>query len=482
MHQMSPSARPTAGCPDDTRRASRWQVCARALLMGIAALAAGPAAAAPNIVVILTDDQDSSTMAAMPKTLDRLAAQGTSFSNYMVSNPTCAPSRATLLTGQYAHNHGVLNNDPPYGGYAKLDASNTIPVWLQAAGYHTTHLGKYVNGAGAPGLPPVPPGWSDFQVFSTSYYNFGVNVNGVRISYGSAPEDYQTDVLAGRAAAALRARAAAGGPFFMTIAPFAPHDEGTTGAPVPAPRHAGLYANEPLPMSPSYNESDVSDKPKPIRDLASLTPTADTAIAKRQRARLETIRGVDDLVEAVMNTLESEGLLSNTVVIFASDNGYFHGQHRIADGKFRLYDEAVRVPLIVRGAGFPAGATSALLVSNVDMATTIVRLAGATPGRTLDGQSIKQMIANPQSAAGRVVLLENFNPSTGLPTAAIRTDRYIYASWPSNEVELYDLMIDPYQLESKHNNSSYTNLKSLLQTKLSTLRTCSGSSCLMRYP
>lgn len=453
-----------------------------ASLGACAAFLAVPALAAPNIVVILTDDQDTSTMVAMPKTLERLAAQGTSFSNYMISNPTCAPSRATLLTGQYAHNHGVLNNDPPYGGYGKLDASNTVPVWLQAAGYHTSHLGKYVNGSAQGGVTAIPPGWNDFQGFSTKYYNYGINVNGSLVSHGSAPEDYQTDVLASRAVTALRARAAAGVPFFMTIAPFAPHDEGSSGAPVPPPRYAGLYANEPVPMPPSYNESDVSDKAKPIRDLPSLTATNDTAIAKRYRARLETIRAVDDLVESVVTTLETEGLASNTVIIYASDNGHFHGQHRIPDGKFRLYDEAVRVPLIIRGTGFTAGATSAIPVSNVDMATTIVRLAGATPRRTLDGQSIKQLLASPQTTSGRAILLENFNQATGLPTVAIRTDRYSYAVWPSNEVELFDLSIDPYQLESKHNESRYNNLKTALQTKLNTLKTCAGNSCLMRFP
>lgn len=446
------------------------------------ALAAIPAIAAPNIVVILTDDQDSASMSVMPKTLDKLAAQGTSFTNYLISNPTCAPSRATLLTGQYAHNHGVLNNDPPYGGYDKLDASNTLPVWLQAAGYYTVHLGKYINGSAQNNVATVPPGWSEFHGLSTKYYRYGLNHNGTLSTFGSAPEDYQTDVLASRAVAALRERALSTAPFFMQITPFAPHDEGTTGAPIPAPRHAGLYADAAVPAPASYNESDVSDKPKPIRDLASMTATADTAIAKRYRARLETLQAVDDLVESVVNTLESEGLLSNTLVVFASDNGHFHGEHRITSGKYRLYQESVKVPLIIRGTGFPAGGTSAIPVSNVDLATTLVRLSGATPQRVLDGQSLRQLISSPQSAVGRVVLLENFNPTNGSPTAAIQTERYVYAVWPTKEVELYDLAVDPFQLQSRHNDSSYNSIKTALDNKLKTLRTCSGTGCLIRYP
>ncbi len=453
-----------------------------AVLAGIwLALAGGlqTASAAPNIVVILSDDQDMTSMAYMPRTLDKLAAHGTSFTNHLVSNPICGPSRATLLTGQYAHNHKVLTNTEPYGGYSKLDATNTLPVWLQAAGYYTQHIGKYVNDD-VKSSNSVPQGWNDFQYFGTKYYNYGVTRNGVTTTYGDAPEDYQTDVLRSRVLAAIRERAGATGPFYMTIMPFAPHDDlQTTTFPIPAPRHIGLFASQASPRQPSYNEADVSDKPNRIRSQPLINAAGEETVTERYRATLETLQAVDELVEAVINTLEEQNLLDDTVVLFSSDNGHFFGEHRIPTGKHKLYKESTRVPLIVRGGGFPAGMSSNLPVSNVDLAATIVRLAGATPGLALDGLSLKAVLNDPL-AASRAVLLENWE-NHGPSTAAIQTERYFYALWPSGETELYDLSVDPGQLNSLHTDPAFATVKSALDKKLTRMKTCKGTTCAVRF-
>ncbi|HEX3036722.1 MAG TPA: sulfatase-like hydrolase/transferase [Thermodesulfobacteriota bacterium] len=180
--------------------------------------------ARPNIVVIMTDDQDIESMRVMPKTINRIGgSNGTTFNNFFTSFSYCCPSRATFITGQYSHNHGVEDNVPPYGGYGKLDHSNTLPVWLQKAGYHTVHIGKWLNGYGTDNTDQteVPPGWNDWQglVDPGTYkmYDYTINDNGTLVTYGSTVADYQTDVLVNRAVAVIKERAGQAEPFSLTL-------------------------------------------------------------------------------------------------------------------------------------------------------------------------------------------------------------------------------------------------------------------------
>src|SRR5439155_6954337 len=223
----------------------------------------------PNVVVIMTDDQDVASMRVIPNVQRLIAAQGVTFVNSFVNLSLCCPSRATFLTGQYAHNHGVLSNALPAGGYQKLDHSHTLPVWLQRAGYATVHIGKYLNSYGLNmDQRTIPPGWSEwYGALDPSTYNyldFSLNENGKIVHYGRNPTTYQTDVYTQKALDIIKRRAPSSQPFFLWVAYLAPHN---IPGPVPAPRHAGRFKNEPLPTPPSFNEQDVSDKPAAIRKL-----------------------------------------------------------------------------------------------------------------------------------------------------------------------------------------------------------------------
>ncbi len=439
----------------------------------------------PNIVVIMTDDQELASMRVMPKTRNLIGAAGTTFKNSYATFPLCCPSRATFLTGQYSHNHGVLGNEPPTGGYTKLNHANTLPLWLQEAGYYTAHVGKYLNGYGTlTAATLVPPGWHDWQGLvllpdEPTYFDYRLNDNGVIIRFGATAADYQTDVLTGRAVTTIDEAAPLRRPFFLHIAPTAPHAENRDGVwpnPRPAPRHLGAFDNEPLPRPPSFNELNVSDKPAEIRNLPRLSDTAIRKITLRYRSMLASLLSVDDLVQRVVNKLAAVGELDNTVIMFTSDNGWFFGEHRLPKDKVKVYEEASRMPLMIRGPGFPAGTTANQFVGNIDLAPTIVALAGATARRVTDGRSLLPLAQNPSLATSRDLLIET------LTYQAVRNDGFVYVEHNTGERELYDMRVgtsnyDPFQLVSRHANSTYTQIRAQLRTKLNTLRTCSGASC-----
>ncbi len=223
--------------------------------------AAARPAARPNIVLILTDDEDVASHRFMPKTKALVEDQGVAFDNFFVSYAFCCPSRTSILRGQYAHNTQVVGNELPYGGYEKLHQqgleNSTIATWLQAAGYRTALLGKYINRY-EPELG-VPPGWSDWYGGGTDGhqgYDYRLNENGRVVRYGSEPSDYATDVLAGKAVDVIERSSAAGQPFFLYVAPFTPHSPA-----VAARRHLTLFGDAELPRGPAFDEADVSDKP-----------------------------------------------------------------------------------------------------------------------------------------------------------------------------------------------------------------------------
>jgi N-acetylglucosamine-6-sulfatase len=433
----------------------------------------------PNIVVIMTDDQRLDDLQVMTKTKNLIGDAGTTFNTFFASFPLCCPSRVTFLTGQYAHNHGVLGNNPPRGGIGKLNQNNTLPLWLQTAGYVTSHIGTYVNGY--TNSMGIPPGWNDWQGLPTGapMYDYNLNDNGRIVHYGTAPQDYQTDVLANRAVATIRRLASNQQSFFLNIWVHAIHKEESVSGfpnPRPAPRHVGAFDNKALPRPPSFNEADVSDKPAGIRNLPLLTATDIKAITNRYRSRLATLLAVDDLVGAVVNKLDNVGELDSTVIIFTSDNGWLQGEHRIKEGKDVVYEESVRVPLLIRGGGFPQGATREQIVANIDLAPTIEGLANATPGRLQDGRSLLPLARDPSLAATRDILLE----TTGFN--AVRNKKFVYVQYKSGAQELYDLRngnpnYDPYQLRNRAADSAYAGDKSQLAATLSQLRSCSGEGC-----
>jgi N-acetylglucosamine-6-sulfatase len=440
----------------------------------------------PNVVVIMTDDQTLESMRVLTNVQSLIADHGVTFLENFASYPFCCPSRATFLTGQYAHNHLVRGNLPPKGGYQALDNSNTLAVWLQDAGYHTVHVGKYLNGYGLDDPLEIPPGWSEWYAAVerslTRYFRYKLNENGTLVSYGFAPNAYKSDVFTKKAVDAVR-RLAPGGPFFLWLAYLAPHaglpfegdDPGDLATPVPAPRHKDAFAGEPLPMPPSFNEADMSDKPSFLRNKKPLTPEKIASIRENYQQRLESLLAVDEGVQKVVDALADTGELDQTLVIFTSDNGFLHGEHRLAQGKERVYEPSVRVPLVVRGPGVPEGIQLSQLVANVDLAPTIVQLAGATAGRTMDGRSLVPLFQNPGQQWNRPILLQSW---TTAAFDAIRTPRYVYAEYRDRaDRELYDLSVDPDQLVSRHADPDYADVRADLAQRLGALRHCSGSDC-----
>ncbi len=437
-----------------------------------------------NIVVILADDMRADDLRHLPKTRALIGAPGTTFANSIVSTPLCCPSRATFLTGQYAHNHGVLANLPPQGGYAALDHEDTLAVWLRREGYHTAHVGKYLNRYGIDSPPVAPPGWSRWfgLVDPAAYrmYGYKVSDDGDLVTYGSTPADYQTDVLARQAEEVIRGQ---DGPLFLTVAPLAPHlessDETGRGAPPrPAPRHQGEFASAPLPGGPSLNEADVRDKPPHIRSLGRLNPAQLSKATAIHRGRLASLLALDDLVERVVQALEETGRLQSTTLIFTSDNGFFLGEHRLPDGKFYPYEEAVRVPLLIRGPLFPAGRTATQPVSNIDLAPTIQDLTRVRAGRAMDGRSLLPLARDPAEGRDRALLIEGFGRNRNqVSYAAVRTGRWLYVEYANRGRELYDLQADPRQLQSRHAAPSLAGVRADLAARLAGLRGCAGESC-----
>src|SRR5690242_2612679 len=300
---------------------------------GEAKAAPAQQAVRPNVLVLETDDQTLAEMEVLPNVRRLIGDVGVTFDNNFDSFSLCCPSRATFLTGQYSHNNGVRGNALPDGGYQKLDHTNTLPVWLQSAGYYTVHLGKYLNGYGVRNPLEIPPGWSEWHglVDPTTYryYNYTMNENGTLTTYCATPDPscYQTDVLRDKANEIIRRRAPEG-PFFLWVAFLANHSGGPRepGDPVgfatpdPAPRHANRFAGTPLPEPPNFNEADVSDKPALIRRMPPITPRERANIQENWQQRRETLLAVDEAVTSIVETLRQTGELDNTLVIFTSDN------------------------------------------------------------------------------------------------------------------------------------------------------------------
>jgi N-acetylglucosamine-6-sulfatase len=465
-------------------------VSARLVLTLALLLALAPAAQArPNILVLETDDQTVADMAALPKTRALIADRGTSFTNSFVSYSLCCPSRSTLYTGQYAHNHGVLSNNLPTGGFTRLDTSNWLPLWLQAAGYRTMHVGKFLNGYGRDAPPTVPPGFDDWNGFvdpsTYNYFGYTVDENGVLRTH---PGLYSTDFITTRANELIAAAAPGPRPFFMSVAWLAPHSGGPRdpddppglATPSPAPGYANAFAATPLPRPASFNEIDISDKPLALQARPRFGPKRIANIQEAYQQRLESLLSVDDAVESIIAELRAVGELDNTLILFTSDNGFFHGEHRVATGKVLVYEPSIRVPLLMRGPGVPRAVKATQLVTNADLAPTILDAANATPGRVEDGRSLLDLVGDPGVEWGRELLLEAGTAAQGLIVHGLRNYRYKYVEYSDGESELYDLERDPDELTSLHVDPALAQLKSRLAARLHALETCAGPSCWAR--
>jgi N-acetylglucosamine-6-sulfatase len=440
----------------------------------------------PNVLVIMTDDERNDSMNLMPNVEHTIGDHGARFENNFVSFSLCCPSRSTFLTGQYAHNHGVMGNSGPDGGFHALDSSNTLAVWLQNSGYYTGEIGKYLNGYGRKKPKKVPDGWSEWHgsidPSTYNYFGYTLNDNGTLVTY-NRPDQYGTDVYTDKAVDFVNRRAPSSKPFFLWLNYLAPHtgggnddDQGAVGPDCtnsarPAPRDLGKLADAPLPQPPNFNEADVSDKPELIRELPLLSEADISEVKRLYECRSESLLAENDDIPRIINALQASGELNDTLVIFTSDNGYFQGEHRVKNGKSKPYEESIRVPLEMRGPHIPPGTTVHDLAINADLAPTILDATGVKPDRIVDGRSLLPFTRRPNAWHGRELMLE-----TKL-YKGIRTERYKYIENDSGEKELYDLHNDPYELQNVSGDPSHAAVEADLAKRLHKLRNCNGKSC-----
>ncbi|MFN8160846.1 MAG: sulfatase [Solirubrobacterales bacterium] len=523
-------------------RSGRKPIAAAVALAAIAALAQaagapagahGPGAAAaerPNIVLIQTDDQNREDLttrykdrhgrmvAAMPATLKRLVHLGVTLANYYATEPICCPSRTSLLTGQYPHNTGVKTNQRRAGGYPTFKRrvwGHVLPAWLQAAGYETAHVGKFLNYYGDTDPAEVPPGWDQWLTLTgdedaRSYYGYRLNLNGTVTgpvgSYAhpdpsgyrsdSPGATYNTDVLTDLAVGEI-GELAAGGPFYLQLDYTAPHNDDHPGlGPQPPSRYAGTVRKR-APRDAAFNEPNVADKPKVVRVPRRMGPKLIREVDIRYRRRLEALRGVDDGVARVLDALRASGELGNTWIFFLSDNGAFQGDHRLDRAKFLAYESASHMPLVVRGPGVPRRRFSTALAANIDIAPTIARIAGAEPDRPVDGVNLLPYLRDPgeTNQGDRTVLIESFEPLTApepdpeggaRASAAAHPRTYAalrYGVWKfvryANEAgyEVYDLRNDRRETNSLQSKPGFGAVRDWFDGWLGRLVVCASDDC-----
>ena len=488
----------------------------------------------PNVVLIMTDDMRDDDLRFMPWTRKLIGSRGVRFQNTFAPYPLCCPARASVLTGLYTHNHRVFDVSAPYA-FPSFDDRSTLATWLRDAGYATVYLGKYLNGYGSmpePGkttgrsLSYVPPGWSDWRAspdggfpadspYEGSTYDF-FDTTLSRNGEGFTPYEgrYQTRVLGELSEQVVRARAASDKPFFLYVSYVAPHhggpreaddpgsvkrDDGRTTSFVTTARPddvKGIF-DSTVTAAPgvTWSDPDFSDKPaylvKPVLNAAEKA-----AMLEVTRQRAEALSVVDEQVRRTIEALAASGELEETLVLFTSDNGYFLGEQRMRQGKVWPHEPSLRIPLLVRGPGIPAGRTRTDAFTSVDFAPTIASLAGVEPGLVPDGQSLLQVARRGDVGADRAVLTETGpqgnaqrnTDETGAPLVdgatrdvrfllGVRTRRYLYVDVATGEHELYDVLADPQEYDNLAGDPAYASREALLADLLQQLRTCRDAGC-----
>ncbi len=421
-----------------------------------------------NFVVIITDDQREDTLWAMPIVTDKLADQGITFSNSYVSMPLCAPFRASLLAGGfYSHNTGILRNVSPNGGVQKFIDDETLATHLQGIGYKTALIGKYLNEY--PEISPyIPPGWTKFVTVRPHYDWF--NSNYVLGSSGEVPtqgeeigpvSEYITDFLKEQALDFLNQHQDS--PFFLYFTPIAPHGPAT-----PAIDDENLFSNY-LYRDRAYGEEDLSDKPRWVRKIASDHGNIFNTKEEEDefhRDQLRSLQAVDRAVGEIIEKVEEIGKLNQTIFFFTSDNGFMWGEHGLFY-KGKPYEESIRVPFIVRMPGVQPRIDDHLVIVNLDIAATIFDLSALS--RETDGLSLMPLINETNSFWREEVLIQNFNTWAGLRIKEGQ-EEWKYVEYTTGEFELYDLLNDPYEEESKHDDPAYQDIIAEKSERLAKLK------------
>lgn len=443
-----------------------------------------PYSTQPNILMITADDLAYEDLEYMPHTRSLLAAQGTTLTEAIAPTPICVPARASLLTGQYANNHGAVTVNGDRGGYAAMDHTGTLPEALQDAGYDTLFTGKYLNGYGTRGtVKDVPPGWTDWRATTDmSTYNFWhpqINHNGELTKH----HRYTTYVMRDQADEMISAPERTEKPWYMWVNYVAPHHGGprekddpeNVGTPVPATEDKHSFDGLELPDLPYMFRTPTDAPPiSPSRKSFDAQGRAELRIAHEQR--VEAVQAVDRAVASHVLRLQEAGQLDNTIIIFTSDNGYTTGGHNI-NGKLMQYRETQRIPVILRGPRIPAGRSLSTGVGNPDIATTIMAVAGAVPGRAQDGVNIMPWLNAP--AQDRVIPLSAWRVSDGHRQiySGIRFGDWTYARFSDGSEELYDLADDPYQIRSLALLPEYADELAELRGLSEKYADCAGDTC-----
>ncbi|HEU4906106.1 MAG TPA: sulfatase [Solirubrobacterales bacterium] len=518
-----------------------------------------PSSEPPSFVVIQTDDQTLDGLyarfsaypgapetRAMPNTLDLIGKRGMTFNRYYVPYPLCCPSRVSLMTGRYAHSNGVRGNNQPNGGYFgfsfRAAASHNIATWLQGAGYRTIHAGKFLNGYGDEPYSDgteVPPGWDAWYSIVKAdthhlFYGYTLNVNGELIGPLGDPGSWETreygvrddftcplepingpcNQVDDKMTAIARDEMLAtppDQPFYVQVDYAAPHgDFRRPAGPEPAPRHYDWFkgVRHPHDRSEGFDEGNVSDKPRFIREADHLTPVEKRIYRVYYQKQLDSLRTIDDGVKTLLDTLGQLRRLRNTYVIFTSDNGFFFGEHRLLGGKFLAYEPATHMPFLIRGPGIKPGSETGELAANIDVAPTLLGLAGAEADKSIDGRSLVPYLRDPDLRSRRPILFESFVETSDVEAdgaisragagasrarrggkattsllappkdyAGIRLGPYKYIAWPSGEKELYDINKDPNELNSLHNVPNFFPIRNFLHRQMKRLTDCVGREC-----
>ena len=414
----------------------------------------------PNIVFILTDDLSMNLIPYMPHVL-QMQRSGVTFANYFVTDSLCCPSRSSIFTGRYPHETGIFRNVGPDGGFLAFRDRGleraTFATSLAAAGYRTAMLGKYLNGY-LPVRHPPAPGWTTWAVAGNGYlgFNYNVNQDGRIVHYGSAPTDYATDVLAGLGVGFIKQ--AAGTPFLLEVATFAPHAPYT-----PAPRDAEALPGLRAPRTPAFDASPDASAPRWLRSRPALSDADKARIDRDFRKRAQSVLAVDRLIGELREAVAAIGEANNTYFVFSSDNGYHMGEHRLMPGKMTAYDTDIHVPLIVTGPEVPAGRTVAHIVENVDLCPTFAELAGVAAPAAVNGRSLVMLLRGHDVADWRTAALvehrgphrEAMDPDLPAPRSgnpptyeAMRTRTALYVEYADGDREYHDLGADPHELRN----------------------------------
>lgn len=438
-----------------------------------------PATTLPNVVIILTDDMRADLLATMPNVQRYLVDSGVTFRKAFANTALCCPSRASLLTGQQQHDHRVFGNVAPAGGALAFQDATTLATDLHALGYTTALMGKYLNQYVKLAPNYVPPGWDEWRAFQQEHYQGVVLVekawNSPTVTT-TTYSGYSTGLLRARAAAFL-STAPASAPVFLLVAPYAPHFEvSPPGFPVAASQDVGACAAVPMPpFSSAFNEADVSDKPLFVRKKPAMSAALRARADTSRRKMCEALRSVDRLVGDIVASLGATGRLSNTFVIFTTDNGYLLGEHRLVERKAVIYDEATRIPFVIRGPRARLQAVDSNLVQMIDITATIRAAVGLAPGTA--GRDLRPTLATGAWTTDAILMEHRNAPKPEEESdGALRTHDYLYAEYPAAGtggapfVELYDLRLDPDQMVNVAGQPAYAPIVAQLHARLVQLR------------